>query len=233
MKTAQKKCLRFLAACIVTLAVGGFCRLLLFALYPMPNEFAAPAGRIFFADTLPRHVAVRGVSVGQDGCVYLHAEGQTLRFNETGAYLGRYVYADADASFFLLSETGDGFRLCGYGEKQHYDPGGTYLGSERLGRFDDNEEDMYYARTASDAAGNTYRVHKFLCFSRVTGPDGGTFYRQSVFATFTYALLLFGGVGLGVGLVVAFGKGYFYITRKDCPFWLFRIRIGPAPGKKT
>lgn len=173
---------RILGVSLAALFFSVYGYVMLAFLHPLPLIAPSEVGDdIFISDTLPRNCRIIGIDVTFDNHIYLHGEHQTLCFDKNGDYLGRFVYSSKGATFFKPVESSSCFWIYydQSGDKYLCDSKGIVLQTVEMteNEYVGNRE---YKQKAADSGGNVYRVQKLLCFSRVTGPDGHTFYDQSV-----------------------------------------------------
>ncbi len=170
-----------LAVSVATVFISVFGIVFLAFSQRLPDVYPQKTGdSIFVSDALPQNCNILGVSVSADDHIYLHARNQTLYFDKSGEYLGRFVYNANGKTFCKVTKSSGRIWVSCFrtGIKYRCDPDGVVLRKEKLIKND--YADNQYPQSDTDANGNVYRVKRFLCFSRVTGPDASTFYNQSV-----------------------------------------------------
>lgn len=214
MKAKTEKINKGIIVSVVCLFFSAYGYVMLAFLHPMPHIKPNETGDcIFVADSLPGNCRIIGIDITADDLVYLHAEHQTLCFDKNGEYMGRFVYYAVGGTFFKLSENPDGFWIFYYRGITKYfcDHNGVVLRKETALSKELDEE---YRLTAADSAGNEYRVHKFLCFSRVTAPDGRTLYKQNGVVVASLVFLLISAVSTAVFLILRFAQGDLYLDHQ-------------------
>ncbi len=222
MNLSNKAINTVLSVSFILLISGVFLMVLLMFLQPLPNIASYNVGdNLFIKDDLPQNCRIIGIDVTSDDNIYLHTGKQTLWFDENGEFKGKFVYYSHGTSFFAPIESSDCFWIYFAGSEDKYlcNPQGDILRIERK-----QKNDLIYSEyklEITDSNGNTYYVKRFLCFSRVIGPDGRTFYTQSFIFKVCCILIFISSVLTVLFAIFKFKKEnlHFYLDR-----WQIRIK---------
>ena len=211
MKSKKERINKWLIVSAVCLFFSVYGCIMIAFLHPLPHISPQKIGDcIFISDSLPGNCRIISIDITADDRVYLHAEHQTLCFDPNGNYLGRFVYNAWGGTSFRLSEDPDGFWVFDYRgmEKFLCDHNGVVLREEQV-----QQNELFWENhlNAADSMGNEYRVRTFLCFSRVTAPDGRTFYKQSGIVIASMVSILISSVFTVILLILRFSRGDLYL----------------------
>lgn len=187
---------RLIIASLVTLGIGLFVSVFIWAFHPTPNIRPSESNtQNITTQFMPGNSKVYGISIDSKDNLYLHCYHYTMCFDSNGVYVKSFVYQSATVPY----ESGQ-FRILENDSIEIF-----YRGSKDLvyvcdlnGNVVDKytrsmEVSMEDQTEVTSSNGEVFRVRNFLFFSRVISSTGKTIYRQSLPAICSYFLVILGG----------------------------------------